>query len=61
VTSTEDANDQVTSYEYETDTLRPKKTTYPNDAYTETEYSDKLISNPADLLPGLCGRQRRLT
>lgn len=51
LTSTNE-NGQVTTYEYETDTLRPKKTIAPNGGYTETEYSDKLISNPNDLLPG---------
>jgi len=45
-------NGQVTTFEYETDTLRPKKTISPNGGYSETEYSDKLISNPNDLLPG---------
>lgn len=45
-------NGQVTNYEYETDTLRPRKTISPNGAYTVTEYSDKLITNTADLLPG---------
>ncbi len=51
LTST-DENNQVTSYEYETDTLRPKKMIYPNGGYVLTEYSDKLISNINDLLPG---------
>jgi hypothetical protein len=50
--SSENENGQVTTYEYETDTLRPKKTVLPNGGYSETEYSDKLISNPNDLLPG---------
>ncbi|MCW5955995.1 MAG: RHS repeat protein [Pyrinomonadaceae bacterium] len=50
--TTTNENGQVTTYEYETDTLRPKKTILPNGGYTETEYSDKLISNPNDLLPG---------
>jgi len=43
---------QVTTYEYETDTLRTKKTIAPNGGYTETEYSDKLVTNVNDLLPG---------
>ena len=51
LTST-DENNQVTSYEYETDTLRQKKVIYPNGGYVQTEYSDKLITNTNDLLPG---------
>ena len=47
-----DENSQITTYEYETDTLRPKKTIYANGGYVQTEYSDKLITNTADLLPG---------
>lgn len=42
VTSTKDENNQITIYEYEPDTLRQSKTTYPNGGYTQTEYSDKL-------------------
>ncbi len=41
LTST-DENNQVTNYQYESDTLRRKKTIYSNGGYTETEYSDKL-------------------
>ncbi len=52
VTSVTDENDQVTTYEYESDTLRPKKTIYPNGGYVQTEYSDKLVTNNNDLLPG---------
>ncbi len=44
-------NNQVTSYEYETGTLRLKKTTFPNGGYTQNEYSDKLITTTSDLLP----------
>lgn len=47
-----DENNQVTSYEYEPDTLRQKKVIYPNNGYTLTEYSDKLITNSAQLVPG---------
>lgn len=50
--SSTDENNQVTNYEYETDTLRQKKVIYPNGGYVLTEYSDKLITNTADLLPG---------
>ena len=42
VTSTKDENNQITNYEYETDTLRQSKVTYPNGGYVQTEYSDKL-------------------
>ena len=52
VVSSTNENGQTTSYEYETDTLRPKKTTYPNGGYVLTEYSDKLVSTTNDLLPG---------
>jgi hypothetical protein len=52
VTKTIDENNQNTLYEYEADTLRRKKITYPNGGYTETEYSDKLISAPSQLVPG---------
>jgi RHS repeat-associated protein len=51
LTSTNE-NNQVTSYEYEPDTLRTKKTIYPNGGYTLAEYSDKLIPNMNNLLPG---------
>ena len=50
LTST-DENGQVTTYQYETDTLRRKKVIYPNTGYVETEYSDKLTSGAA-LIPG---------
>jgi RHS repeat-associated protein len=50
LTST-DENNQVTSYEYETDTLREKKTTYSTGGFVLTEYSDKLVANVNDLLP----------
>lgn len=49
VLSSTNENFQVTSYEYETDTLRPKKTIYPNGGYSETDYSDKLTPG---VLPG---------
>ena len=52
VVSSTNENGQTTSYEYETDTLRPKKTIYPNGGYVLTEYSDKLVSTTNDLLPG---------
>ena len=42
VISTKDENAQTTIYEYEADTLRQSKTTYPNGGYVMTEYSDKL-------------------
>ena len=45
-------NSQTTTYEYEPDTLRPKKTIHPNGGYVLTEYSDKLVTNTSDLLPG---------
>ena len=51
LTST-DENAQVTNYEYEADTLRPKKTIYPNGGYVQNEYSDKLVTNQSELLPG---------
>ncbi len=40
-----------TDYEYESDTLRPKKTIFPNGGVVETFYSDKEQSG-TDLLPG---------
>jgi RHS repeat-associated protein len=46
-----DENQQATSYEYETDTLRQKKVIYPNGSYVQAEFSDKLITNENDLLP----------
>ena len=46
-----DENAQITNYEYEADTLRPKKTIYPNGGYVQSEYSDKLVTNNNDLLP----------
>ncbi len=49
VLSSTNENAQVTSYEYETDTLRPKKTIYPNGGYVLAEYSDKLTPG---VLPG---------
>jgi hypothetical protein len=52
ITSSKDENGEITDYEYETDTLRPKKTIYPNDGYTETFYSDKEIVTATDLVPG---------
>ena len=59
LTST-DENSQVTNYEYETDTLRPKKVIYPNGGYTQTEYSDKLISDPTQLVIGFVRRTTTL-
>lgn len=50
LTSTNE-NGQVTQFQYEADTLRQKKVIYPNGGFTETEYSDKLVSG-ANLLPG---------
>lgn len=52
ITSSKDENGEITDYEYETDTLRPKKTIYPNDGYTEAFYSDKEIVTATDLVPG---------
>ncbi len=40
-----------TDYEYESDTLRPKTTTYPNGGVVETFYSDKEQTG-TNLLPG---------
>ena len=37
-------NNQLSTYEYETDTLRMKKINYPNGGYILSEYSDKLVS-----------------
>lgn len=51
VLSSTDENNQTTNYEYETDTLRAKKTIYPNGGYVETFYSDKEQTG-ANLLPG---------
>ena len=52
MTSSTDENDQPTTYLYEPDMLRQKKTTFPNGGYTLTEYSDKLITVASDLVPG---------
>lgn len=52
VTKTINENNQPTDYEYESDTLRQKKVIYPNNGYTQTEYSDKLISSATQLVPG---------
>ncbi len=51
LTSTNE-NGQISTYEYEIDTLRPRKAIAPNGSFTLTEYSDKLVTDPADLLPG---------
>lgn len=45
---------------YEPDTLRPEKTIWPNGGYSETEYSDQLITNPSDLLTGFVRRTTTL-
>lgn len=42
VETSTDENNQITNYDYESDTLRRKKVIYPNGGYVETEYSDKL-------------------
>lgn len=60
VLTTTDANNRVTNYEYESDTLRPKKTIFPNGGYVQTEYSDKLVTVTADLLPGFVRRTTTL-
>jgi RHS repeat-associated protein len=52
VTLTKDENGQETEYQYEADTLRQKKVIYPNDGYTETEYSDKLAGSAGEMVPG---------
>lgn len=52
VTSSTDENNQVTNYEYEPDTLRQKKVTYPNGGYALTEYSDKLAGSPNEMVIG---------
>jgi RHS repeat-associated protein len=57
VTETEDENGQETKYQFENDTLRPRKTIYPSGGYTETEYSDKLISDTTQLVPGFIRRK----
>ncbi len=44
-----DENDKDTEYQYESDTLRPKKTIFPNTGYVESFYSDKEQTG-ADLL-----------
>jgi RHS repeat-associated protein len=56
-----DENEQVTDYEYEPDTLRQKKIIYPNGGHVLTEYSDKLITNPNDLVPGFVRTTTTLT
>ena len=52
IISSTNENNQPTSYQYEIDTLRAKKTIYPNGGYVLTEYSDKLITTPSQLVPG---------
>lgn len=49
VLSITNENNNSTSYEYESDTLRLHKTVSPNGAYVKTEYSDKLAPGT---LPG---------
>jgi RHS repeat-associated protein len=44
-------NNQEMAFEYESDTLRQKKVVFPNGGYTETEYSDKLVTG-SSLVPG---------
>jgi RHS repeat-associated protein len=46
VMQTKNENGQLTNYEYESDTLRRKKVTFPNNGYVLTEYSDKLVPSP---------------
>ena len=50
VTQTKNENNQTTIYEYEPDTLRQKKMTYPNGGYVLNEYSDKLIPSPVSYI-----------
>ncbi len=50
VTQTKNENNQTTIYEYEPDTLRQKKMTYPNGGYVLNEYSDKLIPSPVSYM-----------
>ncbi len=46
-------NNQPTTYDYESDTLRQSKVTYPDGGgYVQTEYSDKLITTTSQLSPG---------
>lgn len=51
VLTSKDENDQITQYQYETDTLRPKKTIFANGGYVESFYSDKEQAG-SNLLPG---------
>lgn len=44
VTQSTNENNQITYYQYESDTFRQKKVIYPNGGYVETEFSDKLAS-----------------
>lgn len=46
-----DENQQQTEYEYESETLRPKKTIFPNGGYVENSYSDTTPGETV-LLPG---------
>lgn len=46
IIQTKDENNNLTNFEYEADTLRQKKVTYPNGGYVLTEYSDKLSPDP---------------
>lgn len=52
VINSTDKNNQVTNYEYEPDTLRQKKVTYPNGGYALTEYSDKLAASASEMVIG---------
>lgn len=51
LTESLDENDQETEYQYEPDTLRPKKTIFANGGYVENFYSDKEQTG-SNLLPG---------
>lgn len=47
-----DENNQYTEYQYESDTLRLNKVIYPNGAYVQADYSDKLATNANEMVPG---------
>lgn len=57
--SSTNENNFTTNYEYETDTLRQKKVTFPNGGYVETFYSDKEQSG-SNLVPGYARQKTTL-
>lgn len=58
--SSSDENDQTTSYEYENETFRLKKTIHADGGYVETAYSDTFGLGTNDLLPAFTRQTTKL-